>query len=206
MKALRNQKSVSPAKGALLVVGMRWSDRLIGVISTLILVRLLVPADFGIVAMASIVVGLVDTLLDLGVGSALIQNRHAGRDEFDTAWTLRLAQSALAAIVLWFIAPYAAESFRDPRVLDVLRLMALTVLLGGFENIGIVSFQKNMEFGRDFRFFFLRRLSGFSATIVLAFLLHSYWAMVIGALVGRLAGVGLSFVLHDFVDHFRSPK
>ena len=55
-----------------------------------------------------------------------------------------------------------------------------------------------MEFGRDFRFFFLRRLSGFSATIVLAFLLHSYWAMVIGALVGRLAGVGLSFVLHDF--------
>ncbi|PKO90630.1 MAG: lipopolysaccharide biosynthesis protein [Betaproteobacteria bacterium HGW-Betaproteobacteria-10] len=177
---------------------MRWTDRLIGLISTLILARLLVPADFGIVAMASIVVGLADTLLDLGVGSALIQNRHAGRDHFDTAWTLRLAQGALAALAIWFAAPFAAESFHDPRVLDVVRFMALSVFLGGFENIGIVSFQKNMEFGQDFRFLFLRRVSGFVVTIVLAFVLRSYWAMVIGALFGRFAGIGLSYLLHDY--------
>lgn len=194
----RPSKAVSAARGAVLVVAMRWVDRLIGLISTLILARLLVPDDFGIVAMASVVVGLIDTLLDLGVGSALIQNRDAGREDFDTAWTLRIIQALGAAIILWFAAPWAAEYFRDARVLDVIRLMALAMLIGGFENIGIVSFQKNMEFGSDFRFFFFRRLAGFIVTITLAFWLHSYWAMVIGALAGRSAGVGLSFWMHDF--------
>ena len=198
----REINRVSVAKGAVLVVGMRWTDRLIGLISTLILARLLLPEDFGIVAMASIVVGLIDTILDLGVGSALVQNRQAGRDDFDTAWTLRLLQSALVALLIFLSAPFAVEFFHDPRVFDVIRVMALTTLIGGFENIGIVAFQKNMEFGRDFQFFFFRRIAGFVVTIALAFLLQTYWAMVIGAVVGRLAGVALSYVMHDYRPKF----
>ncbi len=181
---------------------MRWTDRLVGFVSTLILARLLLPDDFGIVAMASIVVGLLDTLLDLGVGSALVQNRNAGRDDFDTAWTLRLAQSAVVALIIFFAAPYAGEYFRDPRVPDVMRIMALATVIGGFENIGIVAFQKNMEFGRDFQFFFYRRIAGFVVTVVLALVLRSYWAMVIGALFGRIAGVAISYVLHEYRPRF----
>jgi O-antigen/teichoic acid export membrane protein len=186
---------------------MRWTDRLIGIASTLILARILVPADFGIVAMASLVVALIDTLLDLGVNTALVQNREANRDDFDTAWTLRLLQSTLAAVLIaLFGAPLAAEYFNDPRVVDVLRIMAITVLFSGFENIGIVAFQKNMEFGRDFRFFFLRRVAGFLVTIALALWLRSYWAMVFGALAGRLVGVGLSYALHEFRPRFSLAK
>lgn len=198
-----SSKSLSVAKGAVFVVAMRWTDRLIGIVSTLILARLLVPADFGIVAMASLVVALLDTLLDLGVNSALVQNREADRHDFDTAWTLRLMQATLAAaLIALFGAPLAADYFNDPCVVDVLRVMAVTVLFSGFENIGIVSFQKNMEFGRDFRFFFLRRIVGFVITIALALWLRSYWAMVLGALSGRIAGVGLSYWLHDFRPRF----
>jgi lipopolysaccharide exporter len=198
----REIKQVSVARGAVLVVAMRWTDRLVGLVSTLILARLLLPEDFGIVAMASIVVGLVDALLDLGVGSALIQNKHAARDEFDTAWTLRLMQAMFVALLIWLVAPLAEEYFRDPRVLDVIRVMALAIIIGGFENIGIVAFQKNMEFGRDFQFFFFRRIAGFVVTIVLAFWLHSYWAMVIGAIVGRTVGVVISYWLHDYRPRF----
>ena len=198
----REIKPVSVVRGALLVVGMRWTDRLIGFVSTLILARLLLPEDFGIVAMASIIVGLIATLLDLGVGSALIQNKHAAREEFDTAWTLRLMQAVFVALFIWLLAPFAAEYFRDPRVRDVVRVMAFTMLIGGFENIGIVSFQKNMEFGRDFQFFFFRRIPGFVVTIALAFWMHSYWAMVIGAVVGRTVGVGVSYLLHDYRPRF----
>lgn len=196
-------RPVSVARGAVLVVVMRWTDRLIGIVSTLILARLLMPSDFGIVAMASLVVALVDTLLDLGVGSALVQNSKADRDDFDTAWTLRLGQALLAAFLIALLgAPVAAEYFDDARVESVLRLMALTVALGGLENIGIVSFQKKMEFGRDFRFFFLRRLAAFVITIALAIWLRTYWAMVIGALGGRLVGVWLSYALHDYRPRF----
>jgi len=194
-----SSQPMSIARGAALTVAMRWTDRLIGIASTLILARLLTPADFGVVAMASLVVSLIDTLFDLGVNAALVQKQSTDRNDFDAAWTLRLAQSALAAVVIGVAgAPLAADYFRDPRVEAVLWVMAATVLAGGFENIGIVALQKNMEFGREFRFLFFRRLAGFVVTIALALWLHSYWAMVVGALVGRLSGVGLSYVMHAF--------
>ena len=101
----------SPFRGAGWVLAIRWGDRLLGIASTLVLARLLVPAEFGIFALASIVVGLADVLLDLGVHVALLRDPNAGRVEYDSAWTLRLAQSAVAAIVVTAAAYPAAEWF-----------------------------------------------------------------------------------------------
>ncbi|MBT0960593.1 lipopolysaccharide biosynthesis protein [Denitromonas sp. IR12] len=177
---------------------MRWSDRLIGLLSTLILARLLVPEDFGIVAMASIVVGLIDVLLDLGVHVALIHAKAPTREDYDTAWTLRLLQAGVSATLIVLLTPLAVDYFGDGRVGPVLYVMAFSVLLGSAENIGIVDFQKHMRFGQDFRFFFLRRLAGFLVTVAMALWLRSYWAMVVGALSGRMVGVLLSYRMHEF--------
>lgn len=189
-------------KGAVLSVGMRWTDRLMGLVSTLILARLLTPTDFGLVAMAMIVVGLVDVLLDLGVSSALIQNKDADEQDFSTAWTMRLCQATVAAAIVAVAAPFAAHYYEDHRVTDLMRLIAVTVFIGGLENIGIVKFQKEMEFGRDFKFFFIKRTLATVTTISLAILLRSYWALVIGSLVGRAIGVLLSYGMHSFRPRF----
>ena len=193
-------------KGAILTVSMRWTDRLIGFVSTLILARLLVPADFGIIAMASLVVGLVDVLLALGVNVALIQNRNAEQAHYDTAWTLRLMQSAVAAAIVFLIAPRAALYFNDPRIVPVLRFMSISMLLVGLENIGIITFQKEMRFGMDFRFVFIKRLAGFLTTIAAAWFLRSYWALVIGTLAGRSIGVLLSYQMHPMRPRFSLEK
>lgn len=189
-------RAVSASVGALISVGIRWADRLIGIVSTIILARLLVPEDFGIIAMASLLIGLIEVLLDMGVNFTLVQNKHATQEDFDAAWTLRLIQTCLASVVVFLAAYPAAEYFRDPRVAGVVQALSIWVLLGGFENIGIVNFQKKMEFGQEFRFFFGKRISGFLITIMAAWYLHSYWALVIGALAGRAVGVGLSYAMH----------
>ncbi len=183
-------------KGALLTVSMRWTDRLIGLISTLILARLLVPADFGIIAMASLVIGLADVLLDLGVHIALIQNRSPSQAHYDTAFTLRLIQSLLAAMVVAAGSHMAAGYFHEPRVEAVLQWLALSFVFSACENIGLVTYQKEMDFGSDFRFLFLKRMAGFITTIATAWLLQSYWALVVGNLAGRAFGVGLSYWMH----------
>ncbi len=184
-------------EGAIIVVGMRWCDRLIGLVSMVILARLLVPADFGIIVMASLVVGLIDVLLDIGVSTALIHNQKADSEDYNTAWTLRLIQSSLTGLIIFISAPFVANFYDNHLVTDVLRIMALSVIIAGFENIGVVTFQKNMEFGKDFKFFFYKRVTGFAVTLVFAFILHSYWAMVIGSLSGRIAGVILSYFMHS---------
>lgn len=192
--------------GTVITVAMRWTDRLIGLVSTLILARLLMPEDFGIIAMASLTIALADILLDLGVNVALIQNRDATQAHYNTAWTLRLIQTLIATLALVTAAPWAASYFGDQRVEPVLQVLAFTLLLSGLENIGIVAFHKHMQFGAEFRFLFLRRITGFSVTIIAAWFLRSYWALVIGALSGRVAGVGLSYWLHPMRPRFSIEK
>lgn len=186
------------ARGAILTVSMRWIDRLLGLVSTMILARLLVVEDFGLVAMAMVIVGLLDVLLDLGVGSALIQNRGADAEDFNTAWTLRLIQSITAAALLVVSAPFVAAYYSDARVEAILKVIAVTALVGGLENIGTVSFQRNMEFGRDLQFFLLKRIIGFVFGIAAALMLRSYWALVLGSLITRLAGVCISYWMSAF--------
>jgi O-antigen/teichoic acid export membrane protein len=175
---------------------MRWIDRLFGLVSTIILARLLAPDDFGVVAMASIAIVLADALLDFGVNVALIRNTGVRQAHYDTAWTLRLIQALIATLAVLLAAPFAADYFHDERVRPVLQVLAFSLLLAGCENIGIIALQKGMQFGAEFRFLFIRRVAGFLITISLAWLLRSYWALVIGALSARAFGVALSYVLH----------
>ncbi len=196
----------SVPESAFLTVAMRWSDRLLGLVSMVILARLLVPADFGIIVMASLVVGLIDVLLDIGVSTALIHNQKADEEDYNTAWTLRFIQSCLTGIIIFFSAPLVADFYNNVLVADVLRIMALSVVIAGLENIGVVKFQKNMEFGKDFKFFFYKRITGFIITLIFAFILHSYWAMVIGALSSRIIGVFLSYGMHSYRPRFQLTR
>ena len=198
--AHRHQTPLAAMKGivhgAMFTVATRWVDRLIGLISTLVLARLLVPEDFGIIAMASLVIALADVVFDLGVHVTLVQNQAPLQEDFDTAWTLGMIQSAVAMVVLYLCAPFAAQYFHEPRVENVIKILGVALMATGLENIGVVNFQKDMRFGKDFLFRFTKRFSGFAATIVCAWVLRSYWALVIGTLVGRLVGVACSYWMH----------
>jgi O-antigen/teichoic acid export membrane protein len=189
-------KSASPVKSAFFVVASRWLDRLIGFLSTLILARLLVPEDFGLIAMASIVIGLAEVLFDVGVNVFLIQAKNPEKSHFDTAWTIRIIQGATIFAVAAAFSPFFADYFNDPRVAHIVIWLSFGSLIAASENIGIVCFQRNMQFGLEFRYLFIKRLAGFAVTISFAFLLKSYIALIVGTLVSRCVGVFLSYFMH----------
>ncbi|MEQ8659398.1 MAG: oligosaccharide flippase family protein, partial [Gammaproteobacteria bacterium] len=195
-------RSLSVVHGTALAVTIRWVDRLLGVLSTIILARLLMPEDFGVVALASMAVAFATVLVDFGVNVALIQHNDPQQSHYDTAWTLRLLQMLFTALVLALAAPLIAGFFGDGRVAAVLAALAFGMFLSGLENIGIVAYQRNMQFGAEFNFLVSRRLIGFVVTIVAALLLRSYWALVIGVLVSRSAGVLLSYLMHPMRPRF----
>jgi len=177
---------------------MRWTVRALGFVSMLILARLLTPDDFGLVAMATIVAGLANVLFEFGVATVLIQDPNPGRQDYDTAWTVRLLQAGLAAFTIVVAAPYAVNYFDEPRIQGVLYLIALATALGGLENIGVVQFQKMLEFKKDFEFEISRKLIQFVVTLSMALLLQSYWALVLGILVGKVSGVVISYLIHPY--------
>jgi lipopolysaccharide exporter len=180
------------------MIAMRWATRALGLVSTIILARLLAPEDFGLIATAMVVVGFLEVLTHTGVDLALIRDRQATREHYDTAWTFEILQGAVLAIVLAAIAPYAARHFGDPRVADVVYMTAVRALIGGFENIGVVAFRRDLTFDREFWFGVAKKVSSAALTVGAAVWLRSYWALVIGLVGGRLLDVVISYVVHPY--------
>ncbi|GAB3433962.1 lipopolysaccharide biosynthesis protein [Massilia solisilvae] len=189
------------AKGAAWMVLFKLVDRGIGVVSTVVLARLLLPADFGLVAMAMTLIGALQLLVAFSFDVALIQNPDAGRDEFDTAWTFNVLFAAACGVVLALLAPMAAVFYNEPRLAAVIYSLAIGFVLQGFSNIGPVSFRREMRFDREFKFLLGKRMAT-CVTIPLAFYLHNYWALVIGQLTGTVLSVWLSYSVSDYRPRF----
>src|SRR5690349_7189207 len=97
------------AKGAMWMIGVRLTDRGIGFISTMVLARLLVPADFGLVAMATVLLGIIEVLGSFSFDLALIQRQNAERRHFDTAWTYNIIVGAASALAMVLAAKPASR-------------------------------------------------------------------------------------------------
>lgn len=188
----------SVAYGAALMIGLKLIERFIGLFSTIVLARLLVPEDFGLVAMAMAVLALLELAGQFGFDHAIIRQRDPPRAHLDTAWTLTVCHGIFSGITLVALATPAAQFFGDPRLENILYLLAAIAVIQGFENIGIVLFRKEMQFNKDFNFFLAKRLVTFIFTVALAITFRSYWALIGGTLVSRLTGVGLSYFLHPY--------
>lgn len=185
-------------RGSLWMVAMRWALRLIGLTSTVILARLLSPADYGVVAMAMAIVGFLNVFTFTNFDLALIQRADAERSHYDTAWTLQIVQGAVLSLVLILVAPLGARYFDEPRVQAAIQVLALMPLFEGFTNIGIVAFRKELDFAKEFRFYTYVRVINFFVIVGFALLLHNYWALIIGTVAAAFLRVVLSFVMHPF--------
>jgi len=188
------------------MVGLRWTLRGIGLVSTFILARLLTPEDFGLVAMAALIIGLVEVFGQTGQILALIRHPNPSREHFDTVWTMSIIMGAAITVILWGLAPLSAEFFHEPRAAGITRILALRAFIGGFENIGVVAFRKDLQFSKEYSYQVAQRVLNFALTISLALWLRSYWALILGILGGRLIAIVLSYRIHPYRPRFCLSK
>jgi lipopolysaccharide exporter len=190
------------AKGAAWMMLLKLVERSIGLLSVLILARLLTPADFGLVAMATSVVALTELMGAFGFDTALIQRQSVDRTHYDTAWTFNVLFGAAISLLVLAMALPAADFFNDPRLKWVLPVLSLGALAGGFENIGTVNFRKDLNFSQEFRFLVAKKIIAFAVTVCLALTFRSYWALVGGIVTGKLCAVLISYRVHPYRPRF----
>lgn len=180
------------------MVGLRFAFRAIGLVSTLILVRLLSPADFGTVGLAMVTFAILDTMSDLSFEKALIRMSNPQPDHYNTAWTLNIIRGAVVAVALVAAGPLLALFVDEPNVEPICYAVACMSLLQGFQNIGMVNYPRAFQFSQIFKFQLTAKLVGFVVTITAAFVLRSFWALVIGTIASRLILVPLSYAMHSY--------
>jgi len=193
-------------RGAAWMVLFQLVDRALGMISVFILMRLLSPADFGIVAMGMSFVAMAEVLTAFGFDVALIQHPNPTDEHYHSAWTCNVIVGCAITIILIAVAWPAAMFYRQPVVFWVMSVLALGPFLTSLENIGLVRFRKELQFRKEFTFRASRRLLTFLFTLPLALLLRNYWALVGGILISRLGGSVLSYVAQEFRPRFCLTK
>ncbi|HLI20656.1 MAG TPA: oligosaccharide flippase family protein [Stellaceae bacterium] len=184
--------------GAGWMILWRIATRLLGFVSTLVLARVLVPADFGLVAIATTYISAFDAFSIFGLQDAIIRSPDYDRQMLDTAFTLSVLRGLLNTLVIAGTAPIAAHFFAEPRLVPLLLVLALFPALEGTENIGIVEFRRDFRFEREFRLFLVPRLVSVAFTIVTAILFHSYWVLVLGNLLLRLVRWVMTYWMHPY--------
>jgi lipopolysaccharide exporter len=186
------------ATGARWMIFLRFGMRGIGLVSTLIVARLLLPADFGLVALAMTFAGALDTLGSIGLQFALIRATTADRVLYDTAFTITVIRGIATAALVAGTAPLVARFFVEPRLVPIVLVIAGVTLLQSFENVGVILFQRDFRFDKDVALTFVSKAAAVAMTIVAALILHSYWALVIGIVTARVSRLILSYVMHPF--------
>ena len=185
-------------RGAVWMLLARVLSNALGLINTAILARLLVPADFGLVAIATALMGGLVLLRAFSLDMSLIQNQKAERKHYDTAWTINIAVSSLISVSMVALAVPASAFYADSRVAYILYLLAIAVFVEGFNNVGIVNFRKYFMFNKEFAFMFSQRVVTVATAISLALWLRSYWALLGALMVERIFGTLLSYAMESY--------
>jgi O-antigen/teichoic acid export membrane protein len=190
-------------RGAAWLTATRLLVNLIGFASTIALARMLLPADFGLVAIAATIAAVIGSVTELSLSSALVQHDDPDDRHFDAAWTLNVARALVLAGALAALALPVAELYADPRLVEIMLALSATTLLGGFGNPKLVVFTRDLIFWQEFVIGVSQKLLGFVVAIAIAVFYESYWALIVGGAAGQLVALVLSYVVLPYRPRLR---
>lgn len=161
-------------------------SRALTLLTTVVLARLLTPEDFGLMVLAILALTVVNVFSDVGLTGVLVVRQDFDVRAQGTVLTMLLASGALFSAVLFALAPVAAEAFREPRLTDVLRALAVLSFLSGLYWFYDMLLQRELQFRSRFITQISRTVAYAVAAILLAALGAGVWSLVAGQLAGAV--------------------
>jgi O-antigen/teichoic acid export membrane protein len=179
-------------------------EQVLGVIRLIILARILSPNNFGLMGIALLAMSALETFSQTGFAQALIQKKEKTEKYLDAAWTFMLIRNIALFAILFLGAPYIAYFFEAPEASLLMRVIGISLLfgssggIGGFANIGILYFQKELEFNKQFIYRLTGTLADFVVAVSSAIILKSIWALVFGLLAGNIVRFFVGYLIHPY--------
>lgn len=175
----------------------------ITIVSTAVLARLLTPADFGYVAMATVVTEFAALFSNFGFNNLLIQRRVINRLQVDTVFWASLGLGALLAAAVFLASFFAGWWFADPRVGELLRVLAFAFVLGGLTTVPGVVLARLLRFRMEFWISITTVAVRTLVAIACAYAGLGMWSLVVGALAGGVVEVVLGFAAVPYAPRLR---
>ena len=172
--------------------GVMWSylafvlGKVMVFISTVILARILVPEDFGLVGLASVLAGYLETLHTFGVGEAFIQSKFGSKESENATFVLSVASGVLLFIVSVILTPLVVTFFREPRLAAIFPVLAFTYIFTGTTTIHDALLVKELKFQQRLLPTLAQSISKGISSIAFALTGFGAWAIVWGVVIGTV--------------------
>lgn len=164
-------------------------------VSTIVVVRLLTPSDFGVMAMVAPITGFILIFQEMGLGQAVVQRAAINDGQVNALFWCNIAASFAIALLFLAFSPLLILFYGDGRPGAVMALSGLTVLASGLSLQHVALLNRRMRFRALSAIEIVTSLTSLVWTIGLAAWLHSYWALFLGTLAGVIIGSTLSWTL-----------
>ena len=187
------------AKSGAWVAGMNVADRVLKLAMLVVVARVLGPRAIGLLGIALLTVSALRSLTNVGIRQALIQKVEDDVDRYlDTAFSIELLRGLCLATATWLLAPSVGRLFGEPGAVWLIRVVGLSFLVLGVRNPGMVYFQKDLAFHREFAYRIAGTLALITFAIVGAVVYGTIWGLVVGYVADATVRTATTYVLHPY--------
>ncbi len=176
----RGSLTSAVVRGSVWMLALKMARRLSSAVGAVVLAHFLTPAHFGAVAVGLLSISFVQVLTEIGVRQNLVQERRHSKELIHCAWTLEVIRGLLLTGAVFFLAPVAAAFFNQPHTTSVIRGLSTVPLIRSLQNIKIIYFERELQFGRLFLYELSSAVAGLLIAVVAAIVLRNEWALVLG--------------------------
>lgn len=178
-------------KGAFWSAFERFSVQGISFLVQLLLARILLPEDYGLVGMLVVFLTISQSFIDSGFSTALIQRKNAGDHDFSTVFYFNVIIGIFVYVILFFSAPAIAQFYKQPLLVDILRISGLTLVINSFSVIQRTLLTIRIDFKTQSKASFVSAVVSGMTALYLAYSGFGVWSLVANSL--------LSSVLNTFL-------
>ena len=154
----------------------------------IVLARLLLPEDYGLVGLITVFITISDVFILQGFTTALIQKKNADETDFSSVFYANLIMAVVLYILLYFLWPGVAWFYNEPRLTELMRVLSLSVIAGAFSAVHNSIMSRNLEFKKSFLRMMANLLTQGIVGIGCAYMGFGVWSLVFSKLAGTLVG------------------
>lgn len=161
----------------------------------IILARLLIPEDFGLIAMLSVFIAISQTFIESGMGSGLIQKKIKTDVDFSTVFVFNIVVSFFLYSILFTLAPFISEFYEKPQLVLLTRVLSLNIIINSLAIVQQTKLIIKLDFKTIAKVNVVSVLSGGLVAVYFAFTGWGVWALVIQNLVRAFVSVVMFWIL-----------
>ncbi len=181
--------------GSSLLIASHFLQLLLRVGSSMIVTRLLSPEAYGVIGIVSSVSYILVMISDMGLRAYIIRHEHGGDELMQSVWTVRLMRNMVIFSIMFVGAGVFADIYKAPEIATAIRICAFPFIIEAFSSLAYQTTERNRGVVRLTVLEFIRFLLVTITTIVAAFILRSYWAIIVAMFVNAFFSFFSSYFL-----------